>query len=58
MRGETSREIADLLGLSLKTIEAHKFNLMRKLDVHNRADLIKLAIRQQISSYTAEQETR
>ena len=26
-----------MLGLSLKTVEAHKFNLMRKLDIHNKA---------------------
>jgi len=58
MRGATSREIAETLGLSLKTIDAHKFNLMRKLDVHSRGDLIKLAIRQQISSYRNESVAR
>jgi DNA-binding NarL/FixJ family response regulator len=51
MQGATSREIASTLGLSLKTIESHKFNLMRKLDVHSRSELIKLALREQISPY-------
>jgi DNA-binding NarL/FixJ family response regulator len=51
IEGETSRGIAGKLGLSLKTIEAHKFNLMRKLDVHSRSQLINLAIRRQLTSY-------
>lgn len=51
MGGNSSREIAIALSLSVKTIEAHKFNLMRKLDVHNRGELIKVGIRNQISGY-------
>jgi DNA-binding CsgD family transcriptional regulator len=31
--------------LSIKTIEAHKLNLMRKLDIHNRASLVDYAVR-------------
>jgi DNA-binding NarL/FixJ family response regulator len=54
MQGATSREIASTLGLSLKTVESHKFNLMRKLDVHSRSDLIKLALREQMSPYASE----
>ena len=46
--GNTVRKIAGLLGLSLKTIEAHKFNLMRKLDIHNKAELVHCAIRKKI----------
>src|SRR5262249_15379815 len=34
--GKSVKEVASLLGLSVKTIEAHKFNLMRKLDIHNK----------------------
>jgi DNA-binding NarL/FixJ family response regulator len=49
--GDTSREIAGKLTLSTKTVEAHKFNLMRKLDVHSRGDLIKLVLREQIVSH-------
>lgn len=42
--GRTVREVASELSLSIKTIEAHKLNLMRKLDIHNRASLIEYAI--------------
>ena len=41
--GRTVREVADELSLSIKTIEAHKLNLMRKLDIHNRTSLIECA---------------
>lgn len=54
MQAGTSREIAETLGLSLKTVESHKFNLMRKLDVHSRSELIKLALREQLSPYAGE----
>lgn len=43
--GRTVREVAAELSLSIKTIEAHKLNLMRKLDIHNRASLIECATR-------------
>jgi two-component system response regulator NreC len=43
--GRTVREVASELSLSVKTIEAHKLNLMRKLDIHNRSSLIEYAIR-------------
>lgn len=46
--GHTVRKIAGMLGLSLKTVEAHKFNLMRKLDIHNKAELVHCAIRKKI----------
>lgn len=45
-KGGTARQIAADLQLSIKTVEAHKFNLMRKLDIHNRAELIDFAIQQ------------
>jgi two-component system response regulator NreC len=41
--GRTVREVAAELSLSIKTIEAHKLNLMRKLDIHNRTSLIECA---------------
>ncbi len=41
--GRTVREVASELSLSVKTIEAHKLNLMRKLDIHNRTSLIEYA---------------
>ena len=43
--GRSNREIADLLVLSAKTVLGHRMRLMEKLDIHNRAELIKYAIR-------------
>ncbi|MBV9676765.1 MAG: response regulator transcription factor, partial [Acidobacteriaceae bacterium] len=42
--GKTVREAADELSLSAKTVEAHKLNLMRKLDIHHRAALVAYAV--------------
>ena len=42
--GLSVKDIASELSLSVKTVEAHKFNLMRKLDVHNKAQLIIRAV--------------
>jgi DNA-binding NarL/FixJ family response regulator len=46
--GNSVKEVAQLLGLSVKTVEAHKFNLMRKLDIHNKAQLVTYAIQRKI----------
>jgi len=43
--GYTSREIAEALVLSVKTVERHRENIMTKLDLHNRVDLVKFAMR-------------
>ena len=48
VEGHTAREIADMLVVSPKTVEWYKTSLMNKLDIHNRADLIKYAIRKGI----------
>lgn len=42
--GQTVRSAANILGLSIKTVDAHKFNLMRKLGIHNKAELVMWAI--------------
>jgi DNA-binding NarL/FixJ family response regulator len=42
--GLSVKEVARSLDRSVKTIEAHKYNLMSKLDVHDRAGLVKCAI--------------
>ncbi len=44
--GMTSREIAEYLGISIKTAMAHRANLMAKLGLHSRAALVKLALRE------------
>jgi DNA-binding NarL/FixJ family response regulator len=46
--GYTSKKIAELLGLSVKTVQAHRTSLMQKLNVHDRGDLIKYAIQKKI----------
>ncbi|HWB98715.1 MAG TPA: response regulator transcription factor [Bryobacteraceae bacterium] len=46
--GSSVKEIAGTLNLSIKTVEAHKFNLMRKLDIHNKAQLVQYAIQKKI----------
>ncbi len=46
--GNTVKKAAAVLGVSAKTVEAHKFNLMRKLDIHNKAQLVTVAIQKKI----------
>jgi DNA-binding NarL/FixJ family response regulator len=46
--GNTVKKTAALLNISIKTVEAHKFNLMRKLDIHNKAQLVTVAIQKKI----------
>jgi two-component system, NarL family, response regulator NreC len=46
--GLSVKEIAANFDLSVKTVEAHKFNLMRKLDIHNKAQLVQYAIQKKI----------
>jgi DNA-binding NarL/FixJ family response regulator len=46
--GRTSREIAEILNLSVKTVQSHRTSLMQKLDLHDRGDLIKYAIQKKI----------
>jgi len=42
--GFTSREIGKQLKISVQTVEVHRFNLMRRLDVRNVAQLIRQAL--------------
>jgi len=46
--GKTVRAAASALGLSSKTVDAHKFNLMRKLGIHNKAELVMWAIQKKV----------
>jgi two-component system response regulator NreC len=46
--GVSLKEIAGQLNLSVKTVDVHKYNLMRKLNVHDRTGLIRYAIRSKL----------
>jgi DNA-binding CsgD family transcriptional regulator len=48
--GNTSRQIADILFISLKTVSGHRAKIMEKLDLHNRTELIKYALRKGLVS--------
>ena len=46
--GRTSKEVAAKLSLSLKTVEAHRANIMNKLNVHSASQLVLYAVRNNI----------
>jgi two-component system, NarL family, response regulator NreC len=48
VEGRTVRSAAAVLGLSVKTVDAHKFNLMRKLGIHNKTELVMWAIQKRV----------
>jgi two-component system, NarL family, response regulator NreC len=48
--GKTTKEIALKFGISAKTIETHRLNIMEKLNLHNIAELTKYAIREGLTS--------
>jgi DNA-binding NarL/FixJ family response regulator len=43
--GKTNKEIANILNLSVYTVEAHRGKVMEKLNLHNTGDLVRFAIR-------------
>jgi DNA-binding NarL/FixJ family response regulator len=45
---KTSKEVAQRLGVSVKTVDAHRANILRKLDLHSVAELVRYAIRNKI----------
>jgi len=47
--GKSSKEVAVALGLSVKTAETHRANIMRRLDCHSVSELVRYAIRNRIS---------
>ena len=51
--GKTTREIANTLCLSTKTVETHRRQMMEKLNIYNVANLIKFAIRKGLTSLEA-----
>ena len=48
--GRSTRETAELLGVSVKTVEAHRSNLMERLEIHDVPGLVRLAIRSRLIS--------
>lgn len=44
--GHTNKEIASVLGITVKTVETHKTNAMQKLEISTRADLVRFALAQ------------
>src|SRR5258705_360176 len=46
--GKSSKEVAVSLGISVKTAETHRANVMRKLELHSVSELVRYAVRNQI----------
>jgi DNA-binding NarL/FixJ family response regulator len=46
--GKTAKEVATALGIATKTSDTHRTNIMRKLDLHSIAELVRYAIRNKI----------
>jgi DNA-binding NarL/FixJ family response regulator len=46
--GKSSKEVAVALGISVKTAETHRANIMRKLELHSVSELVRYAVRNQI----------
>jgi DNA-binding NarL/FixJ family response regulator len=46
--GRTNKEVASKLGVSVKTVDAHRSNIMRRLNIHSVAELVRYAIRNKI----------
>ncbi len=46
--GKSNKEVAVALGVSVKTVDAHRANVMHKLDLHSVTDLVRYAVRNQI----------
>jgi DNA-binding CsgD family transcriptional regulator len=49
--GHTNREIANILQISARTVEVHRFNLMQRLNVRNVAQLFKRALQLGLLSF-------
>jgi DNA-binding NarL/FixJ family response regulator len=48
VEGQSNKEVASSLGIGVKTAEAHRANLMKKLGVHSMSELVRYAIRNKI----------
>lgn len=43
-QGNTNAKISDILNISIRTVESHRYNLMHKLDIKNTAELVRYAV--------------
>jgi len=50
VRGKSTREIASGLGLTIKTVETHRSQSMKRLQIHDVAGLVLYAVREKIIS--------
>jgi len=48
--GKTNRQVAEQLGLAVKTVDTHRMRLMRKLNIHDHTNLVKYAVRRGLVS--------
>jgi DNA-binding NarL/FixJ family response regulator len=46
--GKSSKEVAVALGISVKTAETHRMNIMRKLEIHSVSEVVRYAVKNQI----------
>jgi DNA-binding NarL/FixJ family response regulator len=46
--GKSSKEVASVLGISVKTAETHRANIMRKLEIHSVSEVVRYAVKNQI----------
>jgi DNA-binding NarL/FixJ family response regulator len=50
VEGYSAKEIANMLFISPRTVETHKYNMMQELNLKNTADLIKFAIKNNLTT--------
>lgn len=58
VEGLTNREIGSHLAIATRTVEIHRYNLMKRLEVHNVAQLIREALQRRLLSKHALKHTR
>jgi len=46
--GKTSQEAAEALGMSPKTVETHRVNMMKRINCHSATELVRYAVRNKI----------